>query len=88
MGLDYSCYNSKLRSLEGAPDAGLHRFLLDYKKNLPLLRLLQYKKVVFVNKAPGVVIEILKKYREAGQQGSLACAAELSGAGFKGNARW
>jgi hypothetical protein len=36
----------------------------------------------------GELSSILNRYAKQGQAGAIACAAELAGAGFKGNARW
>jgi hypothetical protein len=82
----------EFESLEGLENVEMVK--LDWQPRLGLLRLLV---AIQIQLLPGnhgtheeveAVQNILNKYAGQGRQGSLACAAELSRAGFKGNARW
>jgi hypothetical protein len=82
--------NTRLFDLSGLPleTTGI---AINYKQDMPLLRALQSKKIDFAStnySAPEIVSQILNRYAGQGRQGSLACAAELSRAGYKANARW
>jgi hypothetical protein len=90
---------SKLVSLNGMATSIGGYVDISYATDLPLLRTLVAKKGVRLgNPVPysnwdmvtkkRQAEEILSKYAGQGRSGSLACAAELSRAGFKGNARW
>jgi hypothetical protein len=60
--------------------------------DLPLLGLLVVKNIGLIEPDTGEEMkdleQIMNRYAGQGRQGSLACAAELSKAGFKENARW
>lgn len=94
IGNRYSCYENPLESLEGLPLITKNGWiLLDYNENLPLLRLLSVKNLNNVVLVPSSsaesqqLVEILMKYIGKGKGGILQCAAELTRAGYKGNAR-
>lgn len=65
---------------------------VSWNQTLPLLGLLSVQKIQLVDPATDQSMEsleeILNQYAGKGQQGAIACAAELAKAGFKGNARW
>lgn len=84
---DFYCDHNPLVNLDHWPDhiGGLVK--ISWRPDLPLLKTLIAKKVVCVG-APEIVQKILTQYAGQGQQGALACAAELAAAGFKENARW
>jgi hypothetical protein len=84
---NFWCGINPLTTLEGAPQEVGGDFFVTYSKNLPLLRLLQYKKVNIVD-APERVQDIMIKYAGTGKKGMLAAGVELTKAGFKNNARW
>lgn len=92
VGDDFVCRGNPLESLDGLPSEIDGVVRLDYDANLPLLRLLVAKRGVdwwqTRTPVPEPVAAILEKYKGQGQAASLICAAELSAAGFKGNARW
>jgi hypothetical protein len=84
-----------LSSLDGfPPQCNTCRFT--WTENLPLLRLLQAKKLILdlnqqsmlPNSNPKRCFEILKRYEGQGEAGAFACGAELATAGYKENARW
>jgi hypothetical protein len=86
----YNCRLNPLKSFEGAPERVGHLFECDYKKDLPLLRLitLQAKKLDMMA-APKPVWTILNKYKGTQNPADiLRCASELNEAGFEGNAEW
>jgi hypothetical protein len=58
-----------------------------YRQSQGLLRMLVAKHIYLVD-GPPKVESIMSRYAGQGRQGSLACAAELARAGYKGNARW
>jgi hypothetical protein len=89
VGGDFSCNNNKLTTLKGAPKSVGGSFYCSYSDNLPLLRLLLIKDVKEIYLVPinDIVEDILNKYIGQGRGGALACAAELTKAGFKNNAR-
>jgi hypothetical protein len=85
---DFFCYAyDPLESMNGAPSYVGGEFWIKWSKNLPILRLLQYKKVDLAF-APDEVQEIIQKYLGTGKKGMLGAAAELTKAGFRDNARW
>jgi hypothetical protein len=80
-----------LESLDGFPDQVVEYAKLDYSGNLPLLRTLNCMDGVILSgpdEDTNRVMAILETYKGRGQQGAIACAAELAAGGFKGNARW
>jgi hypothetical protein len=87
VGGSFYCENNKLTSLEGAPGHVGGDFWCSYHASLPLLRLLQYKKVE-IHDAPRSVENIMTKYAGTGKRGMLGAGVELTKAGFKENARW
>lgn len=95
VGGEYSCVNNPLRSLEGLPTKINGHITLTYNASLPLLRILfveELQEAVFRRGGHGEtavhnIEEILFKYLRQGKRGALLAAAELSRAGFKGNAR-
>jgi hypothetical protein len=86
---DFNCGRNQLTTLEGAPSSVGGSFYCSYSDNLPLLRLLLIKDVKEIYLVPinDIVEDILNKYIGQGRGGALACAAELTKAGFKNNAR-
>ena len=84
---------TQLTSLEGFP-AQIEICRFDWRHNLPLLRLLQAKKLILGNPGPSHsspanrCFEILKGYAGQGEAGAFTCGAELADAGYKENARW
>lgn len=86
---------NQLTSLEGLPKEIKLLLNLDYHENLPLLKLCFSKIADFYFQSPNLKLEelcrdiehILKKYNGTGRKGALQCAAELTKAGYKGNAR-
>jgi hypothetical protein len=89
VGGGFNCYNNKLTTLEGAPISVGGGFHCSYNNNMPLLRLLLIKDVKKISLQPknDIVKNILNKYLGQGRGGALQCAAELTKAGYKGNAR-
>ena len=85
---EFVCNRNPLVSLEGAPEGTDTIFICDYNNQLPLLRLINYDTVEFINDVPLKVYEILKKYSGQGKKGAIKAAAELIKAGYKDNARW
>lgn len=92
---DYLVHNNPLTSLEGCPNYVGGKITVPYIENLPMIRLL------FIKGIDVIVVEwknfdirdtatqlsnILNKYKHTGYKGALQCAAELTKAGFKGNA--
>lgn len=95
----FSCAQNPLVSLDGLPKR-MHKIRISYRKDLPLLKLLfvNVSNVKFSIENTNAVDDsdidrveqiedILRRYLGKGQRGALQCAAELSKAGFKGNAR-
>lgn len=80
----------QLESVDGLPpDARIVD--VTYDPDLPMLKLINQKKVNIRGASGHAMYEIsdiLNKYAGKGQQGAIACAAELAREGFKGNARW
>ena len=84
-----------LASLTGfPPDINTCRFT--WRKDLPLLRLLQAKRLILSLEQQGLLpssppkkcLEILNKYLPQGKRGMFDCQKELEDAGFPENARW
>lgn len=92
---DYSiagCY--ALQDLDHLPNRGSF-IRLSYKTNFALLRCLNFDRVeifdqfnILNEQQYDSINRILNQHAGQGQQGALACAAELADAGFKENARW
>ena len=87
VGGGFDCQDNPLISLEGAPLKLKGTFACDYSHNLPLLRLLNYKKIIIQN-GPEQLIKIIKPYLGQGKPGAIKAAVELIRAGYKENARW
>ena len=93
VGGDYLCHYNPLISLSGLPSMITNRIVLSYNENLPLLKLLFIKELKGIQLTGyrsitgSIISKILNKYLGTGKPGALACAAELTKAGFKGNAR-
>ncbi len=87
VGSYFNCYYNKLNSLEGIPTSIGDCFYCDWSKNLPLLRLLQSKKVELYNDQ---VNKIINKYcgQKPLKKAILDCQKKLIESGFIGNARW
>lgn len=81
-----------LESLDGLQQ--VEKVQLDWQPNLGLLKLLVAHRIKLHpqkmehTEAVNAIQLIMDKYAGQGQAGSLACAAELADAGFKGNAQW
>jgi hypothetical protein len=86
VGGHFNCYNNLLTSLEGAPTIVGGTFYCTWSKDLPLLRLVNYKKV----RVHYQVDKIINKYfgQKPLKQAILDCQKELIESGFVGNARW
>lgn len=87
VGKDFNCIDVNISSLSGAPETVEGIFSVEYKHNLPLLRLLNYPKPRIWH-VPSMVYEIMNAHMHTGKAGVLKCAAELIKAGYKDNARW
>lgn len=97
VGEDYKCDgNNELNSLDGLPQTIGKGLYLGYRKDLPMLKILGvrnlkklYLKSIYINDEPLItpINDIINKYLGQGRIGVLQCAAELTRAGFKGNAR-
>lgn len=98
----FDCHNNPLTSLDGLPHSIDGWIRIPYSKDLPLLKLLFIKNLIGIdiwgielNAFPisnTIVIysnlqDIMRKYIGQGRKGAIQCAAELTRAGFKGNAR-
>lgn len=82
--------DNPIQSFEHTP-SHINHVVVTYQPRVPLLGLLSVKKIELL-KPNGSHVEqleaIMNKYAGQGQQGALACAAEMADAGFKENARW
>jgi hypothetical protein len=87
VGGHFWCNFNHLATLEGAPRSVGGKFWVDYYRELPLLRVLQYNQID-IRDAPDAVRSILHKYAGTGKRGMLGAGVELTRAGFKDNARW
>lgn len=91
VGSRYFCFKNKLTSFEGISETINDSLMFDYSENLPLLKLLtinRLKKIeIHGEDDDNEVVEILNKYLGKGRGGILACSAELTRYGFRGNAR-
>lgn len=86
----YLCNNNSLTSLEGLPKSVKGFFRLSWHRNLGLLSLLNIEDLYRIEFAPlssPQLSNIITKYLRQGKKGMLSCAAELTKAGFKGNAK-
>lgn len=80
-----------LKSLDGFPDYVGEYAMLDYHKDLPLLRTLNCKDgVVFSqdNLVTRKIETIIEKYKGQGKMAVFDCQKDLEDYGFPGNARW
>lgn len=93
---NYFCWKNPLTTFDGIAEDINGILYAPYDSNLPLLKLLSInglKRIQFDNftgsdeHIMNTVENILNKYLDKGKGGILACAAELTKAGFKGNAR-
>lgn len=85
-------YNNPTESLNGLPTEIGYSLQVQYSPTLPLLGILSIQHLKSVRlrsggQSGGQIEDIINKYLGSGRQGALRCAAELSKAGFKGNAR-
>lgn len=80
-------YENPIISLDGAPEHVGEAVAVSYNQSLPLLRLITYPRIVFME-APDSVQLIMNKYAGQGKKAALSCAADLIRAGFKDNAKW
>lgn len=98
VGRDYHCQNiTTLKSLIGLPKSIDGSITLTFLSDLPLLRLLfveGLKHIHFYDIKEGMptaellkLSEILEKYIGQGRRGAIQCAAEMSQAGYRNNAR-
>ena len=80
---------SKLYSLDGLAEK-ITDMAVSYKPRLPLLRLLNVKKLKFVpaTTISNQVYGIMQPYVGQGEAGAFSCGTELATAGYKENARW
>lgn len=97
VGMSLMCDDNRLlQSLDGLPKNADH-IMLTYSRTLPLLKLifvegLSSLYLTFDHSTENIsdadsVYEILFKYLGKGRKGAIQCAAELTKAGFKDNAR-
>jgi hypothetical protein len=87
VGRSFFCNSNQLKTLDGAPGHVGGGFWCSYHPSLPVLRLLQYKKVK-IHDAPWSVENIMTKYAGTGKRGMLAAGVALTKTGYKLNARW
>lgn len=90
---DFNCSSNPLESLEGAPTHVKIQFVVSYAPDLPLLRVLNAKKGVWLDwgtEPQPEVEEILNdpEFMGKGKAGAIKCAIALMRAGYKANARW
>lgn len=83
------------KNLNGLENIRVEEIKISYSENLPLLKLLVAKQIYLAHDIVKLdhervndINNILQKYAGQGQKGALACAVELSDAGFKENAQW
>ena len=89
IGFLEASFCSSLLSLEGLA-AQVNHISISYNRHLPLLRLLNAKKLNFVphDGVSKEVYEIMEPYLGQGEAGAFECGAQLASAGYKENARW
>jgi hypothetical protein len=90
---DFICVSNPLESLEGAPTHVRIQFIVSYTPDLPLLRVLNARKGVWLDwglEPQQDVERILNdpEFQGKGKVGAIKCAIALIKAGYKGNARW
>jgi hypothetical protein len=83
----FYCGNNKLTSLEGAPKEVGGYFYCDWTENLPLLRLVRYKKIETYNNQVNTIIRKYSNHTPL-KEAILLCQKELIDNGFVGNAAW
>lgn len=78
-----------LESLEGFPEE-IVKVQLTWSSQMPLLRLLRAKEIVFDNKNNDslAVHKILQQYAGQGKMALFDCQKDLEDAGYPGNAKW
>ena len=86
VGRSLQINTNPLKSLDGMPVVVKGRIWLDYDRDLPLLRLLEFDDML--SYAPDPVRVILTKYAGQGKPGAIKAAGELIKAGYKANAKW
>lgn len=95
VGGNYDCRENPLTSLEGLSKTINGNLYLTYDRELPLLRIMLVNGLQKVKLWPEhpprdyiIQVEtIINNYLGKGRKGAIQCAAELTKAGFKGNAR-
>lgn len=90
----FLCAENPLINFDGISELIDGECILPYNENLPLLKLLFVKNITRIGfqeewgrHVMKDVSDILNKYLGQGRKGALQCAAELTKAGFKGNAK-
>lgn len=89
---NYFCLHNPIQSLDGIAEHIKYSFQFDYTPNIPLLKLIS-SDILHITcrnlslEGNNLLDGILKKYMGQGRKGAIQCAAELTKAGFKGNAR-
>jgi hypothetical protein len=86
VGRSLQINTNPLKSLDGMPVEVKGRIWLDYDRDLPLLRLLEFEDML--SYAPDPVRVILDKYKGEDKPGALKAAVELIKAGYRANAKW
>lgn len=89
---DFLVHQNPLQTLDGLPSVVDGELTFTITKTLPILKVLNVQHVqkieVFpANDGTDRIGDILNKYKGQGRTGVIRCAAELSSAGFKDNAR-
>jgi hypothetical protein len=96
VGGNYNVSRNPVNSLDGIPESIQGDLVIDYYRDLPIIRLLKVKNVTGIHLYSRMgdseddvrrIEEIVNRYLGKGRGGALQCAAELVKAGFKGNAR-
>jgi hypothetical protein len=82
----YQAGSNHLVSLQGLPDQCVNHFACEYHEQLPLLRLVQVKRVTM--HGDEFLKSIMDKYVGKGKKYILNFANELKQAGYVGNAAW
>jgi len=90
VGQDFACPRNPLQGLQGTPDQIHGQMKLTYTPDLHVLRTLVAAEGCFMFDAPDLVPQILNdpKFKGKGKAAAIACAAALTRAGFRVNARW
>jgi hypothetical protein len=80
-----------LTSIDGLPKQA-RLVEITYQPNLPLLKLLEFKRVNVREPGNGprvdLISDIFNKYAGEGKRGAIRCQKALIAAGFEGNAKW